>query len=272
MVSEIRKSARCVENGRLVYYNLAADGAFWDGHWNTHINPEHYDWFAKGNLGYFEDIFPRWLPREGRILEGGCGPGYYVLALRALGYDAEGVDFASETVKAVKRLRDNLPIKFGDVTALDVPDNIYSGYVSLGVVEHEKDGPEAFLKEAMRILKPGGVAVVSVPWFHPLRRRKAEKNRYDDHPGSLEFYQYAFTEEEFTSILEDCGFEILHIDSYDPLKGLKDEVPFFARMRKWPFLGRFLLRLMGILLNMVKPLGKRLGHMLVVVARKPEAE
>ena len=272
MTSEPRKSARCVEDGRLVYYHLAADAGFWDSHWGTHIDPAHYDWFAKGNLGFFEDIFPRWLPREGRIIEAGCGPAYYVLALGARRYDAEGVDFAPETVKKVTDMRSDLPVRLGDVTALDVPDHTYDGYISLGVVEHVKEGPEVFLQEAMRILKPGGVAIVSVPWFNALRRRMARKNRYDDHPEGLEFYQYAFTEEEFGSIIEGCGFEILHFDSYDPLGGLSNEIPSIARMRRWPLIGRLLWRLLGALLNQVKPLGKRLGHMLVVVARKPEVE
>ena len=86
------------------------------------------------------------------------GLGQDVLALRVRGYDAEGVDWGSETVQAVRELYPELPIRASDVTQMEVPDGYYKGYISLGVVEHRQEGPQPFLKEASRVLERDGVA------------------------------------------------------------------------------------------------------------------
>lgn len=269
VATQSKKSARCFKSGRLVYYQRQADDAFWDSHWETHFNPEHYDWFEKGNLGLFERLFPRWLPREGKILEAGCGPAHYVVALRARGHDAEGVDFSQKTIKRIQHYRPNLPVRVGDVTGLDVPDGYYAGYVSLGVVEHLEKGPEPFLKEAFRILRPGGIAIVSVPYMNILRSRKARQGKYDKSSEGLNFYQYAFSREEFSGLMQSVGFEIADIDGYDPFKGVKDEVPVVSRLRHLSVIGRPFQKFITFTLNAVPVFRKGLSHMLVVVGRKP---
>lgn len=76
-----------------------------------------------------------------------------VVTLNARGYDIEGVDYAEETIEQLKVLFPDLPVRVGEVTNLDVEDGHYSGYISLGVIEHCKEGPEPFLREACRVSK-----------------------------------------------------------------------------------------------------------------------
>ncbi len=263
------KAIRRVENNRLVYYMHHADMSFWTQHWQKHFSPDSYQGAGRGILGAFEEIFPRWLSHKGRILEAGCGLGYMVLALHVRGYNVEGVEWSKATVELVQKWRPDLPIRVGDVTHLDVPDGYYACYISLGVVEHRRKGPEPFLLEAWRVLKPGGIALVSVPWFNPLRRLKSRLGWYQANGKELEFYQYAFTEKEFTRIMKNCGFDILEVASYDPLKGLKDEVFLFRQLLKRRFIGQHLNRLLRAFFNYIPWIAKPLGHMLLVVARKP---
>ena len=76
---------------------------------------------------------------------------------------------------------------------IDSPDNQYDAYISIGVVEHRIDGPEPFLVEANRVLKPGGIAFISVPYVNPLRRFKSLLGCYKHQVTEKEiFYQYAF--------------------------------------------------------------------------------
>ncbi len=78
----------------------------------------------------------KYMPKEGKIIEAGCGLGRYVVYLSELGYDIEGIELSAETVEMVKRLRPSLKIKQGDITKLEYPDNSISGVICLGVVEH----------------------------------------------------------------------------------------------------------------------------------------
>jgi SAM-dependent methyltransferase len=257
---------RRVERQRLAYYLSAANANFWEEHWQQHFSPDIYRWAEQGALGEFEQPFTRYLPRQGRILEAGCGLGQYVLALRVRGYDVEGVEWASETVEAVRALYPDLPIRVGDVTWLDVADGCYSGYIALGVVEHRREGPEPFLQEVYRVLEPGGMALISVPYFHPLRRLKARLGLYRGQPDDLEFYQYAFTETEFTTLLRASGFKIIDQVIYNGFKGVKDEIPLLRKMFEWPGIGR---RLQQWLLSW-KWAERNLGHMILFVSRKAQ--
>lgn len=181
---------RSYANGRLVYYRQAADAQHWDAVWKSQDTERLYAEAAKGELDYYTEIFPRHLPRTGKILEAGCGLGQFVIALRQRGYDAEGVDYAEGTIRFLNQRFPEQPFRVADVTAMDVPDGYYSGYISLGVMEHLQEGPQQFLQETYRILSPGGVACISVPNLNFLRRLKARLGLYG-RPGSdtLPFYQ-----------------------------------------------------------------------------------
>jgi SAM-dependent methyltransferase len=263
-----RLCCRRVEAGRLVYYRAAADAAFWEAHWRGSLTRDSYVGVLRGHLGPLDGAVRRHLRPGGRVLEAGCGLAQYVVGFRARGYAAEGVDWAAETIGEVRRLFPDLPLRTGDVMALDVPDGTYAGYVSLGVAEHFREGPQAVLREAWRVLEPGGIALVSVPWFNGLRRRLARAGCYRQDPGSLPFYQYAYTEGEFAAHLGACGFEILERTSYDPMKTLRDELPLVARVLRWPLLGKpWRVFILGILAH-GQYIERSLGHMVLFVARK----
>ena len=174
------------------------------------------------------------------------------------------MEWGVQTVKAVRALYPDLPIRAGDVSRLDVPDGTYSGYISLGVVEHWLKGPEPFLHEAYRVLAQDGVALISVPYFHSLRQLKARLRLYRGQPNGLDFYQYAFTETEFGSLLQNAGFKIIAKAPYDGFKGVKDEVPLVRRMFRWRGIGWRLQRW----LKRSSWIAVHFGHMLLVVCEK----
>ena len=193
---------RCLENRRLAYYGRLVTDKQWDSHWRQQRPTlEFYAPYAAGEVGHLGRMMASVLPKHGKVLEAGCGLGQYVLGLGALGFDCEGIDYAAETVGAVKALLPDLPIRVGDITAIDAPDAAYCGYISLGVIEHFRDGPDAALCEARRVLAPGGVAIISVPCFNALRRLKAKMGFYRHDPGNLPFYQYAYQAGEMRAIL-----------------------------------------------------------------------
>jgi SAM-dependent methyltransferase len=255
---------RRIKGERLAYYSKAADAAFWDREWATKVHLSEYTEALKGKIGAFEKLFNSYLPREGRILEAGCGLGHVVLALRARGYNCEGVDFASKTIEAVRQLFPGLPVRVGDITHLDVPDGFYDAYISLGVMEHTEEGPELFLHEARRILAPGSIALISVPYFHALRRIKATLGFYRT-PGVGEaFYQYAYTLREFSTILTRSGFEVLLTFRSGAGLGLAKELPLINRLLRLRFIGGILWRGFERL-----PLaGRYFGHLFIIVARR----
>ncbi len=250
---------------RLVYADkTSATKQFWEEHWGE-LDASTFALADKGYLQWLERPFLAHLPKTGKILEAGCGPGQVLRAMQVRGYDAEGVEWAADLVGKVNQFRPDIPIRAGDATALSVPEGSYSAVVSLGVAEHRQEGPEPFIAEAHRILSPNGVLLMSVPHFHALRKLRYGKAQ-PDAEGSR-FYQYAFTPEEFSTLLEKQGFAVKAQYGYAFWESLREDFPFIRPLERLPLIGK---RLQG-LFNRASWLSRRAGHMALFYAVKRPA-
>jgi arsenite methyltransferase len=105
-----------------------------------------------------------------RILDAGCGPGFYVAEiLKRVGPEGSvvGVDASAPMLGvAAKRCEghDNVAFHEGDVTALPVGDADFDRALCVQVLEYVADIPAA-LGELLRVLRPGGRVVIwDVDW------------------------------------------------------------------------------------------------------------
>jgi len=140
----------------LAYYSVSADRDFWAEHWGGHSTKELLDTARTSPL---TELISRALPRDGTVLEAGCGLGQYVVLLRERGWRAAGVDWAVDALRTCRRLA-QVPLAAMKLESLAIRDASLTAYVSLGVVEHDEAGPDGILAEAARVLKPGGRLVV----------------------------------------------------------------------------------------------------------------
>jgi SAM-dependent methyltransferase len=161
----------------------------------------------------------------------------------------------------VQAVNPRLPVKEGNALAIDCPDGSYDCYLSIGVVEHRLEGPEPFLIEAYRVLKPGGSILIAVPYFGPTRKLKSRIFMYEQQRPALAFFQYGFSEQEFSRILRKAGFYVEYAQPLYIHRLLQEELPGYNWLAKRaPFIRRLAERL----------LRKKDGHMLLVVGQKPE--
>jgi SAM-dependent methyltransferase len=258
---------RTVENGRLVYYRERADNPeFWTSHWADIDVRKSLESARGGYLGDYSRVFLDNLPRDEPVLEAGCGYGRYVLALLEHGYNVQGVEFSAETVERARGIAPEMNIRVGDILQLDHPDNYFGAYISLGVVEHFREGPQRPILEAYRVIQPGGALICSVPYFNPYRRWKSRRHFLGDPACEEDFYQFAFSEAEFRAILEAHGFSIEATYFHGLAKGLKDEIACVATLQQLhPLLSKCLWHFGRI------PwlLPRRMAHMITIVAKKP---
>ncbi|MCK9878967.1 class I SAM-dependent methyltransferase [Frankia sp. Ag45/Mut15] len=155
--------------GRLAFYRQTADAAFWDDLWDA--QPVDYLRARTGHLPlHLRRAVRRYLHPGGRVLEAGCGPGEFSVAMAVRGFTADAVDWAPRTVARLRAAAPQLRVWQGDVRALEVPDGCYDAVYSPGVCEHFETGPGEVLRETFRVLRPGGIALVSTPCFSPLLR------------------------------------------------------------------------------------------------------
>ena len=145
------------------------------------------------------------------------------------GYKAIGVDFAKKTIERVKDAIPELDVRVGDVRDLQFPDNYFTGYWSLGVIEHFWDGYHDILEEMRRVLINDGYLFLTVPYMSPLRRLKAKLGLYNDFKGEGKenFYQFALDHDTVINDFVGVGFKLLENRPLDGIKGLKGEVRVF---------------------------------------------
>lgn len=105
-----------------------------------------------------------WYGGTGTLLDIGCGRGDMLKALFDAGFNVAGVDLSPVSAESCKPH----PIRIVDLEKDELPYATASfEYVfSKSVIEHVRN-PMHFLKEAYRVLEPGGTAVVMTPsWMH----------------------------------------------------------------------------------------------------------
>ena len=200
---------------------------FWEKNWAT-LDLEAMVKVAVRNP--LRPLFDRFLKPGQTILEGGCGLGYYVVYYSDKGFNVVGLDFAHRTLANLYRTHPGLQLITGDVARLPFRSGIFDVYYSGGVVEHFEHGPEEALREAHRVLRQGGVLLISVPYYSPLRRlfspfkRDWRRLRRPDLKGKegLEFFQYAFTRAEFERRLRNAGLKTIETKAFSVLWGWKE--------------------------------------------------
>jgi SAM-dependent methyltransferase len=153
------------------------------------------------------------LPKNGLIVDAGCGTARWPIYLRRLGYRCLGIEISHDACLLARRADPDIPLVQGDTRHTPLRDGAADAVLSLGVVEHDEAGPIAGLRELHRILKPDGLLAVAVPYNNPfrrlvmnhlltlvtLRRRRAGM--------SLGFAEYRFDRREMRGFLRAAGFE-----------------------------------------------------------------
>jgi len=125
-------------------------------------------------------------PGDGRCLEIGCGTGVYAARIRGLGWTPLGVDLSAGMLR---HAAGRLSVVRGDATRLPFADGSLPAVVATMVHTDMPDYP-AVLREARRVLAPGGVFVhIGVhPCFCGAFADRADETAVVIRPGYRERY------------------------------------------------------------------------------------
>jgi SAM-dependent methyltransferase len=144
--------------------------------------------------------------KNGRILDIGCGDGFFLKYLKERGWKAYGVEPGEV---ASRYARDVLGIEVftGNLEDANFPKNWFDAVSLYAVFEHLPD-PSKTLKEINRILKPDGILFIFVPNFGGLELR-IFRERWVAIKAPVHFYH--FTPITLSQIVKKTGFQVLEI-------------------------------------------------------------
>ena len=135
------------------------------------------------------------LPSNAQMLDIGCNTGPMLIPLRERGYDIVGIDISTDDVQQAERYLSDLHLPAGrlsvaDGTRLPFRDQSFDAILLVDILEHT-DTPDRIVAETRRLLRPGGIAIATVPWaFHPyvrytfLRKLLSSRTTIDEHPDA----------------------------------------------------------------------------------------
>ena len=128
--------------------------------------------------------------RKLRVLDLGCGPGFFSILFSEMGCEVDAMDASSEmlarasaNVKA-SGFDGNVTFHQGDVTKLPFPDDTFDVVASRNLMWLMRD-PESAYAEWMRVLRPGGKLIVyDANWYLYLFDEDVDARRRADQDGN----------------------------------------------------------------------------------------
>jgi len=157
-------------------------------------------------------------------LDIGCGEGHNTRLLAQRGARVSAIDISEVFIRHAKDTEKETPIgiDYQVASAVDLPFaegtfDFAAAFMSLMDVPET----ERALEEAHRVLKPGGVLVMTTPNAAGLMQRVVGAKRkifgkpwcpIDDVPWHL----WGFTPQNFRLCMEKAGFDVIAVDSLEP--------------------------------------------------------
>jgi len=116
----------------------------------------------KRTLNYLDKLE---LTPQAKILELGYGPGTTAREIVKRGFHLKGIDISAYFCKIASEICSSVPkakfdLKIGDANHLKYKDHEFDCVIGIGFLQYMKD-PLVCLKEAYRVLKPGGYLIIA---------------------------------------------------------------------------------------------------------------
>jgi SAM-dependent methyltransferase len=149
-------------------------------------------------------------PQDVRLLDVGCSSGAFLMTARKLGLETVGVEPSAEAAETARRA--GLSVFTGYLEAARLPDASLDAVTLIEVIEHLRD-PCSLLAECRRVLKPGGILLVTTPnagsWTARLMGSRWDGFSLTAMGGHISFFNLR----SIRVIAERTGFELVRIET-----------------------------------------------------------
>lgn len=205
-----------------------------------------------------------------RVLDIGCGQGVFLELMRERGFDTFGIELGEESARVARDER-GLNVVTGDLFTLQAENESFDAVVMSHLIEHVDD-PIAVLTRVRDLLRPGGVAMISLPNYRCIERRIFGANWY---PWCLPVHLYHFDKRSISQAAEMAGLKankVTYLPFFFLVQSLRYALGRGAQTAGAPSAGGDSLKTLVFRLNLAVSdlLGRFMpGEIMEIEARKP---
>jgi 2-polyprenyl-3-methyl-5-hydroxy-6-metoxy-1,4-benzoquinol methylase len=120
------------------------------------------------------------LPKGAQVLDAGCGSGAYAEFMTALGFSVTATDIAFQPLVAARTTQPAVQFAKSAVEHLPYRSSSFDALWTTEVVEHLLDTEAAF-REFGRVLKPGGLLILTTPYHGLIKNLVVTLLAFDHH-------------------------------------------------------------------------------------------
>lgn len=186
------------------------------------------------------------LPRGSQLLDFGSGPCDKTAVLQLLGYKCAAFDdlqdswhLRGDNARKIKQFAAARGIDFcqgdGDLRSLPWPDSTFDMVTMFAVLEHFHHSPRSTLEVIRRLLKPGGLLLITVPSAVNVRKRVAVVRGRTNYPPYAQFFESPvwrghvreYVRDDLCQLARLMGLAVLDLRS---IHQMLDKVPPWCRL------------------------------------------
>lgn len=175
---------------------------FWDEYMPAHQAPHGEfvaEWHQRRAQPFLDLLRPYRLTSA--LLEVGCAAGFFLRSAADEGWRVRGVEIMTPAVEYA-RTHLQLDVEEGTLEQAQYADQSFDAVVMIETIEHLLD-PSSVLREAHRVIRPGGALCVTTPNYDSLMRGWLGIDWSVLSPAEHVYY---FTEATLTQMLKRSGF------------------------------------------------------------------
>jgi SAM-dependent methyltransferase len=150
-----------------------------------------------------------------KILESGCGTGRWMAYFEKLGNRSFGVDDSWGPLSVARRHDPGMNLVRANALVTPYKTNSFDAAFSSYVAEHFEEGPEELFGEIHRVLKPGALFFVVVPFNNTFRRFVVNPilmglwKLWKWRGRGLGFTEFRYSREDMEGFLRRTNFDII---------------------------------------------------------------
>ena len=151
---------------------------------------------------YLDLLAAAGVPARGALLEIGCGAGNFLVRAADRGFDVTGLEYSPYAAeRAKKNLNGRGRVRVGEIALFADQHDAYDVCVLCDVIEHVRH-PDEFVRQILRLLRPGGALLVVTPSLDSWSARVLG-SRWMEYKAE---HLYYFTRATITRQLEGAGY------------------------------------------------------------------